>query len=231
MPRRRSTAEDRLRDRLEDERATVATLRSYVEKRDASIRLYEDANAILKARGEELLHEMQQLRDHPVVVPCQREKLPDERAWTDAMTLRIGDRETGTSCTVHLAGYADGTLGEVFLRFSKKERGSHGASMADLACTYLSILLQYLHPLAAVDAKLYRAELKGVLGKMVGAVDDSGGWTRRSTLAADGTEQWGPDPQVHRCSSLRDYLGRKLFMRFCAAEQINEAENEAASAA
>jgi len=218
---------------LENERALTETLRGYVEKRDVLLRMYEDSNAILKARAAGLAAEVQELRAHPVVktVPRAREKLPDDRPWTDAWTLRIGDKETGTSCTVHLAGYADGCLGEVFLRFGKKERGSHGASMADLACQYLSILLQYLHPLAVVDAKQYALELKPMLGKMIDAVDDSGGWTRRRTINADGSEAWGPDPEVHHCSSLRDYLGRKLFARFCAAsaaQSTTEAGGKAA---
>ena len=218
----------RLRTALELERAARQTADGYVEKRGRAIRQFEEGVSILKVRAGELEQEVQRLRAHPFEVPRRREKLPNDRAWTDAWTLRIGDRGTGTSCTVHIAGFADGRLGEVFLRFDKKERGSHGASMADLACTYLSILLQYLHPMAAADPKRYGEELKSVLTKMIGAVDDSGGWTRQSVVDAAGVENWASDPVAPHCGSLRDYLGKKLAARFCVAADETETTTEQA---
>jgi len=209
-----------LRLALELEHAARQTTESYCRARAAAILELEEAVAIFKARAAGLEQEVQGLRNNPVQVPRQREKLPASRPWTEAWSLRIGDIVSGTSCVVHLSGFSDGRLGEVFLRFGKKERGSHGAAMADLAVTYLSILLQYLHPLADVDQRRYNEELDAILMKMIGAVDDSGGWTRSRAICDDGSEKWSADPDVHRCSSLRDYLGKKLRARFCAPPPV-----------
>lgn len=211
-----------LRERFDMERAARATSDSYVEKRGKAIReleaSLEDRDTFIAAivvLVDGLKSRIAELEAGAVKeVPVKRDKLPDERAWSEAWTLRIGDRKTGSSCTVHISGYEDGCLGECFLRFDKKERGSHGAAMADLSCTYMSLYLQYLHASKHLDPSWYAVEVDGLLGRMVGAVDDSGGWTRKRTIDADGNEEWTPDPDIHRCMSLRDYLGKKLRARW-----------------
>ena len=178
-------------------RRLVDTLQSYIVQRDAAYRALESERDTLAARVASLEAAVAALEANPVQVPRPRERMAVERAG-EAWTLRVGDKASGTSCTLHTGLLADGRLGEVFLRFCKAERGSHGATMADLAMTYLSILLQYGAP------------LDELLAKMVGAADESGGVTRVNT--PDG---WTADPDVPMCRSLRDYIGRKLRFRYC----------------
>ena len=191
-----------LREQLANERSARHTAEGYVAQRGVAILELEEAVSVFKGRCLGLEQEVQGLRSNPVVVPRERERMPDERESV-AWTLRIGGRDDGTSCTVHVGFYQDGRVGEVFLRFSKLERGTHGAAMADFACTMMSVALQYGAP------------LDELLSKMIGAADESGGMTRVRVADERGVESWHADPDVPMCRSLRDYLGKKLRARFC----------------
>lgn len=194
------------REKLRDAESLASTRKVVVERHNETLRQIEAENATLKGTITALEAGIEHLKSSPVVVPRERERLPETRR-SETWTIRIGDKENGTSCTVCLGFYDSGALGEVFLRFDKKERGSHGASMADLACQYLSILLQYGVP------------LEELLDKMIGATDESGGMTRVRVVGDDGAEQWTADPDVTIARSLRDYLGKRLRARFCNPQQ------------
>jgi hypothetical protein len=192
---------DRAREAELLARRMVDTCQSYIEQRDTAYRALEAENTLLASRLTAQEARSAALEASPVVVPRPRERLPETRVGC-AWTLRIGPLDTGTACTLHVGLYEDGRVGEVFLRFSKAERGGHGASMADFACTMMSIALQYGSP------------LDELLQKMIGASDDSGGVTRIRRETDDGSEEWGADPEVPMCKSLRDYIGKKLKARF-----------------
>ena len=181
---------ERATEALQGARALHGTLESYIAGRD-------EYNRALEVLVEGLKVELQRIRSNPLVQPRQRERLPDTRESV-TWTLRIGPRGSGTACTLCVGLYPDGRVGEVFLRFSKLERGSHGASMADFGCTMMSVALQYGAP------------LDELLAKMIGAADESGGVT---CVLIDG--EWTADPDAPMCRSLRDYIGKKLRARFC----------------
>ena len=134
---------------------------------------------------------------HPLEVAAQREHLPDTRPIGVCWKLRIGAGEHTVECYIHVNCFADGRVGELWLKFAL---GQHfiSAALADGMCIMASLALQYGVPLA------------DVVGKMIGAVDDSGGVTRVRIDHGDGTETWGPDPEVPMCQSLRDYIGKKI---------------------
>lgn len=182
-------------------RSMVGTLQSYIEQRDKAYRELEAVNELQAARITALEATVAALQANPVLVPRPRTRMQQTRSG-EAWTLRVGDKDGGTSCVLHVGLLEDGSLGEAFLRFGKAERGSHGASMADLALTYFSMLLQYGAP------------LDELLAKMIGAADESGGVTRVRT--ADG---WTADPDVPMCRSLRDYVGKKLRARFATVAE------------
>lgn len=137
----------------------------------------------------------------PLEVPRQREHLPDDRESV-AWDLRIGPRRGGISAVMHVGFFPDGRVGEVFLQLDREHRHLVGGAMADAACTFVSIALQYGAP------------LEDLVGKLIGAHDDSGGITRWRPDPA--VEKFLADPDVPQCKSLRDYVGKKLRARFCA---------------
>ena len=200
------------RDRLHAHELAIAkfeTDKSTLDKHKASIRELEDLLAGERVRIVELEAEVKDARAHPVfvTVPRQREHLPNERRSV-TWELRVGDRKQGgLACWVHVGLYADGRVGEFFLRWhGVKRRHGQEAAWADAACTYASIALQYGAPLKDNDD----TGESGVISKLVYQIDTSGGATYVRLDPDD--DKYVRDPQVPKCSSLRDYLGRKLAM-------------------
>ena len=195
------------REALDNERALTRTLRSYVEKRDASIRLYEDANAVLKQLGAEVAVELAELKAHPVVKVklLERERLPDTRRAV-GIKLRINgvegkrcatcggrdpDAPPVTSLHLHLGFYDDGRLGEVFIRLDRERRSDVASAFADQWATAISYALQ--HDLQA----------SWLLEKARYVRDGSGGvpyvWNQER-------ERYERHPEIHSVTSVVDYL-------------------------
>jgi len=207
-----------LRELLAIERAEVRTLKGYVEKRDAAIRLYEDGNAVLKQRVADLERVYAEALSRP---PFARWKLPDER-WGDNLHMRVGPKGPGgLSPHVHVNRYPldypeehmRGLVGELWIELDDSERHLVGGGFADAAATFVSVALQRGAPLEELAWKL--VGLRGGIGGPV--------WQRADEPPAIGYEEelkleklYIPDPDVSRCTSVLDAIGKKLLVRYCS---------------
>ena len=146
----------------------------------------------------------------PLERPREREKLPDTRyGWN--WHMRLGDRENGLSPHVHVNLYPDGRVGELWVELDDAERHMLTGGWADAAAMLFSVGVQWGAPVAELAQKLV-----GLRGGPGGAV-----WWRPDTpeVLTYAQEQarprdYVPDPDVSRCLSLLDAIGKKLLVKF-----------------
>lgn len=120
----------------------------------------------------------------------QRDRLPAERSSvTRAFRLKYTHKD-GSVDEMHFyftAGfYADGRLGEVFIKADKT--GSLASGTLDATSTYISMMLQYGIPLDVITGKL-----------------------RHSRFPPNG---FTGDPEIPSCSSPLDLLAQWLDLKF-----------------
>lgn len=203
-----------MRDKLATAQANLRTAARQIAGHKETIARLEGEVAEGAARVAALAARVLELETHPVVVPRERERLPDTR-MSVAWDLRVGGSDVGLAMTVHVGLYPDLRVGELWIDWkTSRVHETQIPSFADLACTMASMLLQYGCPLKDDDA----TGETGVLSKMIYASDNSGGPTYWR-LDPDG--EYVRDPQVPMCASLRDYLAKKLAINTDAAGRWN----------
>lgn len=224
-----SVLQERLRDAVRREqglRQRIVVLTNEREMTEANVRTAQ--NRVLGHRGEierlegvveerdarvaALEAEVDDLKAHPVVITRHdRERLPHTRyGWN--WHMRIGDKDGGLSPHVHVNLFPDGHLGELFIELDDGERHMIGGGWADAAATFFSICLQRGSPVREVAEKL-----KGLRGGPGGAVWYRPDMPEELNYAQEcaRSRNYIPDPDVSRCTSLLDAIGKKLLVRFC----------------
>ena len=167
----------------------------------------------------------------PLSVPREREKLPDERRAI-GIKLRVNGLQEAARCVtcgtidptappatslhLHLGFYADGTLGELFVRLDRERRADVASAFADQWATALSYAVQH------------GLDIGWLLEKARYVRDGSGG---TPYVWSDERERYERHPTIHSVTSVVDYLaaviGRVLDGKTAAratAEEIAASE-------
>lgn len=186
-----------------DARASASTLRHHVAERDLALREQERTIAVLEGRLAAVERDLADAKAHPLIKAREREELPDIRHGL-AIKLRVNgiqgkrcatcgardpDSPPVTSLLLHLGFYADGRLGEMFVRLDRDRRADVASAFADEWATVVSYALQHGLPVEWPISKARHVR------------DGSGG----VPYVWDGTT-YVRHPVIHHCSSVVDYI-------------------------